>query len=89
VQVGDQLASVIPLRKAAQVQIFGQIMFGEGLDRSTQAQVSGGGQFQIKVSEHVQLFVQAGVGATETLGDGHSPAVTGDASVGAGVIYQF
>jgi hypothetical protein len=89
VQIGDQLAYVIPLWKAAQLQIFGQIMFGEGLDRSTQAQVSGGGQIQLKVSEHVQLFLQAGVGGTETSGAGHSPAVTGDASIGVGVIYQF
>jgi hypothetical protein len=89
VQVGSQLAYVIPLWKDAQAQIFSQVMFGLGTDGKPVAQVAGGGQIQMKVSKHVSLFLQGNVGASENSGDRNAPSYTGDASAQVGAIYQF
>ena len=85
IQIGSQLAYVLPLWKNAQWQIFGQIMMGAGPDGKSVAQAAAGGQLQIKLGKGFSLFVQGNVGTTNTQGSG----VTGDASVQGGVIYTF
>jgi hypothetical protein len=89
VQVGSQLAYVIPLWKNVQAQIFSQVMFGLGIDGKPVGQVGAGGQIQIKVSKHVSLFLQGNLGATENSGNRNAPSYTGDTSAQFGAIYQF
>ena len=68
VQVGSQLAYVIPLWNNVQAQIFGQVMFGVQADGRPTAQVSGGGQLQLKLGKGFSLFLQGGIGATQGSG---------------------
>lgn len=89
VQVGSQLAYVIPLWNNVQAQIFGQVMFGVQADGRPTAQVSGGGQLQLKLGKGFSLFLQGGIGATQGSGPGNAPNYTGDASVQGGVIYTW
>ena len=85
IQIGSQIAYVLPLWKNAQWQIFGQVMVGAGPDGKSVAQAAAGGQLQIKLGKHLSLFLQGNVGTTDTQGSG----VTGDASVQGGAIYTF
>lgn len=89
VQIGSQLAYVIPLWNNVQAQIFGQVMFGVTPDGRPTAQASGGGQLQLKIGKGFSLFLQGGIGATQGSGPGNAPNYTGDASVQGGVVYQF
>jgi hypothetical protein len=89
VQVGSQLAYVKNLWDKVQGQIFAQVMAGLAGDNTGIGQAAVGGQIQVKVSPHVSLFLQAGVGATLGQGANRSEQHTGDASVGGGVIYSF
>jgi hypothetical protein len=89
IQIGSQLAYVIPLWNNVQAQIFGQVMFGVGPDGKPVAQAAAGGQLQVKVTDHLSLFLQGNVGGTQNSGDRNAPSYTGDASLQGGVIYQF
>ena len=89
VQIGSQVAYVIPLWKNVQAQIFGQVMFGVQADGRPTAQVSGGGQLQLKIGKGFSLFLQGGIGATQGSGAGNAPNYTGDSSVQGGIIYQW
>jgi hypothetical protein len=89
VQIGSQLAYVIPLWNNVQLQIFGQVMFGVTPDGSPVAQAQGGGQLQVKIGKGFSLFLQAGVGGTEGSGPHNAPNYTGDASVQGGIMYQW
>ena len=89
VQIGSQIAYVIPLWNNVQAQIFGQVMFGVQADGRPTAQVSGGGQLQLKIGKGFSLFLQGGVGATQGSGAGNAPNYTGDSSVQGGIIYQW
>lgn len=89
VQIGTQVAYVIPLWNNVQAQIFGQVMFGVQADGGPTAQVSGGGQLQLKLGKGFSLFLQGGVGATQGSGSNNTPNYTGDASVQGGIIYTW
>jgi hypothetical protein len=89
IQIGSQLAYVIPLWNNVQAQIFGQIMFGVGPDGKPVAQAAAGGQLQLKLTDHLSLFLQGNVGGTQNSGDRNAPSYTGDASLQGGVIYQW
>lgn len=89
VQIGSQVAYVIPLWNNVQAQIFGQVMFGVQADGRPTAQVSGGGQLQLKIGKGFSLFLQGGIGATQGSGSGNAPNYTGDSSVQGGIIYQW
>ncbi len=89
VQIGSQLAYVIPLWNNVQAQIFGQVMFGVQADGRPTGQVSGGGQLQLKLGKGFSLFLQGGIGATQGSGPGNAPNYTGDASVQGGLIYTW
>ena len=84
VQIGSQLAYVLPLWKNAQWQIFGQIMMGVDTEGKGVAQAAAGGQFQIKLGKGFSLFLQGNIGATQGSG-----GVTGDASIQGGIIYTW
>jgi hypothetical protein len=89
IQIGSQLAYVLPLWKNVQWQIFGQIMMGVGPDGKPVAQASAGGQFQWKLGKGFSLFLQGNVGGTENSGPGNRPSYTGDESVQGGVMYSW
>jgi hypothetical protein len=89
VQIGSQLAYVIPLWNNVQLQIFGQVMFGVTPDGRPVAQAQAGGQLQVKIGKGFSLFLQGGLGGTKGSGPDNAPNYTGDASLQGGIIYQW
>ncbi len=89
VQIGSQLAYVMPLWKNAQLQIFGQVMFGVTPEGRPTAQVQGGAQIQMKIGKGFSLFIQGAGGGTKGSGPQNAPNYTGDASLQGGIMYSW